>query len=328
MNAVNSVHPGRILAEDFDANFTIAQAAALMGISEQSLRDITQCRADITKELSVLLSLMLSGKPDDTTLLRTQSQYDCWFVASHQQWRHDLLTSHQADAAPLALPAPRCYAPHPGRILGAYVKQRFGIKHCAESLGLAPQTVKALIKGKIDVTKELAVLLSTVFPWHPASFWLQLQLAYDLRQLKGDFHWRQQVLALPCDDSAQNFAVQHQPAAPARVLTSYFAPQMASAEIASKLASRMALPVESVQAVLTEQTSITKEFAVLLSLALPGSNPVCWLMMQNSYDCWQIEQGAPWCARLCQEHPELRAYGAMRRRAAVAECELNTEHWS
>ncbi len=47
MNAVNSVHPGRILAEDFDANFTIAQAAALMGISEQSLRDITQCRADI-----------------------------------------------------------------------------------------------------------------------------------------------------------------------------------------------------------------------------------------------------------------------------------------
>ena len=70
MNAVNSVHPGRILAEDFDSNFTIAQAAALMGISEQSLRDITQCRADITKELSVLLSLMLSGKPDDTTLLR------------------------------------------------------------------------------------------------------------------------------------------------------------------------------------------------------------------------------------------------------------------
>ena len=79
----------------------------------------------------------------------------------------------------------------------------------------------------------------------------------------------------------------------------------------------MALPVESVQAVLTEQTSITKEFAVLLSLALTGSNPVCWLMMQNSYDCWQIEQGAPWCARLCQEHPKLRVYGAMRRRGQV-----------
>lgn len=135
-----------------------------MGISEQSLRDITQCRADITKELNVLLSLMLSGKPDDTTLLRIQCQYDCSFVASQAQWRHDLLISHQADAAPLELNAPRCYAPHPGRIRGAYLPSRSELKYCAQQLGLSPKALRALIKGSIDDTKELAVLLGSVLP--------------------------------------------------------------------------------------------------------------------------------------------------------------------
>lgn len=340
MNALHSVHPGRILAGDFDANFTIAQAAALMGISEQSLRDITQCQADITKEFSVLLSLMLSGKPDDTTLLRLQCQYDCWFVASHHQWRHDVLARHQADGAtlklaapleltaPLGPAAPRFYAPHPGRILGAYLTQRFGLKHCAECLGLAPKTIKALIKGKIDVTKELAVLLGSVFPWHPAAFWLELQLAYDLNQIERNFQWRQEVLTPPDYTLERSFTVQHQPAAPARIISAYFEPQVAQSEIASQLAARMALPLESVQAVLTEQASISKEFAVLLSLALPNSNPIAWLMLQNSYDCWQIEQRAPWCALLCQEHRALAQYGTERHRAAEAECELNTEYWS
>ena len=47
-----------------------------MGLSEQLLLEVTQGKADITKELSILLSLMLIGTPDDTTLLPIQCQYD------------------------------------------------------------------------------------------------------------------------------------------------------------------------------------------------------------------------------------------------------------
>lgn len=102
-----------------------------MGLSEQLLLEVTQGKADITKELSILLSLMLIGTPDDTTLLPIQCQYDCSFVASQAQWRHDLLIKHQTDAAPLELNAPRCYAPHPGRILRSYEPLRSELKYCA-----------------------------------------------------------------------------------------------------------------------------------------------------------------------------------------------------
>ena len=61
---------------------------------------------------------------------------------------------------------PRCYAPHPGRILPS----RSEIKYCAKQLDFSPKTLRALIKGSIDVTKELAVLLGSVWPWHSAAF--------------------------------------------------------------------------------------------------------------------------------------------------------------
>lgn len=91
-------------------------------------------------------------------------------MANQHQWCHDLLISHQADAAPLELAAPHRYVPHPWRILEAYLPSRSKLKYCVKQLDFSPKTLRALIKGSIDVTKELAVLLGSVWPWHSAAF--------------------------------------------------------------------------------------------------------------------------------------------------------------
>lgn len=74
------------------------------------------------------------------------------------------------------------------------------------------------------------------------------------------------------------FPITFQPPAPTQVLRAYFEPHICLDELASHLAARMALPLAHVQAVLSSKPR-SKEFAVLLSLALPNSNSISWLMM-------------------------------------------------
>lgn len=71
--------------------------------------------------------------------------------------------------------------PHPGRFLQTRFLEPLGINQSAlaRSLGVSRRRVNELIRGHRGITPDTAVRLASYFD-NDASFWMQLQIAWDL----------------------------------------------------------------------------------------------------------------------------------------------------
>ena len=71
--------------------------------------------------------------------------------------------------------------PHPGEIIRECCIDAFGLKitEAAKALGISPQKLSALLRGKSGVSPEMALRLSKVFGRTPEG-WLRLQYQHDL----------------------------------------------------------------------------------------------------------------------------------------------------
>lgn len=93
MQMYDPPHPGFILAESFDDNLTIEDAARKMGIAAQTLIDITKGQAPITQEIAFLLAGILPYF-NPKTWLGMQAKYDAWQVTHNKQWQQQMLKKH------------------------------------------------------------------------------------------------------------------------------------------------------------------------------------------------------------------------------------------
>ena len=75
--------------------------------------------------------------------------------------------------------------PHPGEIIRDLCITPLGltVTQAAEGLGVTRKTLSLLLNGHAGISPEMAVRLSQSFGRSPES-WLQLQLQYDLAQVK------------------------------------------------------------------------------------------------------------------------------------------------
>ena len=75
--------------------------------------------------------------------------------------------------------------PSPGEFINEVYLEPTGLScdACAQSLGIAPNTLHAILAGSQDITPELAQKLSAGLGSSPES-WLRLQEIYDAWQLK------------------------------------------------------------------------------------------------------------------------------------------------
>ena len=76
--------------------------------------------------------------------------------------------------------------PHPGGIVRRQCLQPLGLSvtEAAKHLGVARQTLSALVNGKTGVSTGMAIRLAKAFGSTPET-WLGLQTAYDLWQARG-----------------------------------------------------------------------------------------------------------------------------------------------
>ena len=71
------------------------------------------------------------------------------------------------------------YIVKPGDILSDEIQARgFSIEQLLNTLGLSTKTLEGIIKNKIIITSEIAVILGKAFDQSP-EFWLNLQLRYN-----------------------------------------------------------------------------------------------------------------------------------------------------
>lgn len=83
---------------------------------------------------------------------------------------------------------PKHRAPkHPGEILLKEFLDPMEISQAklAEEMGIPVQRVNTIIKGKMGVSAETAILLARYFKMSP-EFWMNLQTAYDLYQAQKE----------------------------------------------------------------------------------------------------------------------------------------------
>ena len=75
--------------------------------------------------------------------------------------------------------------PHPGEIIRELYIEPLGltIPQAAAGLGVTRKTLSLLLNGHAGISPEMAIRLSKAFGRTPES-WLQLQLQYDLAQLR------------------------------------------------------------------------------------------------------------------------------------------------
>jgi len=78
MNMHNPPHPGEVLRELClePLELTITDAAAALGVSRKTLSAILNCRAGISPEMALRLSIAFDTTPE--SWLNQQSQYDLW----------------------------------------------------------------------------------------------------------------------------------------------------------------------------------------------------------------------------------------------------------
>lgn len=82
---------------------------------------------------------------------------------------------------------------HPGRILAASFDEKFTVEDAARKMGVSVQSLNDVIDGKAPITPELALLLTTIFPWDTPELWLDLQHDYDAWQATHNRQWQKLV---------------------------------------------------------------------------------------------------------------------------------------
>ena len=77
--------------------------------------------------------------------------------------------------------------PHPGEFIKeTYIKPlKVSLRMAALKLNVSPSTFSRLIKGKSDISPEMALRLSKVFGRSPES-WMRMQTNYDLWRAKQE----------------------------------------------------------------------------------------------------------------------------------------------
>ena len=96
MRMYDPPHPGLVLAENFDENFTVADAALKMGVPEQNLTDIISGKAPITPEIALLLAGIFPGETPELWI-SMQAEYDAWQANHNRQWQMQVLKKHNLD---------------------------------------------------------------------------------------------------------------------------------------------------------------------------------------------------------------------------------------
>ena len=78
MKMHNPPHPGEVLRElCFDPlGLTVTEAANALGVSRKTLSSLLNCRAGISPEMAVRLSIAFNTTPE--SWLTQQVQYDLW----------------------------------------------------------------------------------------------------------------------------------------------------------------------------------------------------------------------------------------------------------
>lgn len=90
----NPPHPGLALSACFDEEFTVDDAAVRMGVSVNTLLDIMEGKAPITKEIAFLLSKAIPGS-NPSVWLGAQAEYDAWQAAHNHKWQNQILKAHR-----------------------------------------------------------------------------------------------------------------------------------------------------------------------------------------------------------------------------------------
>ncbi len=71
---------------------------------------------------------------------------------------------------------------HPGEIIRDSLEASdWTVTECAESLGVARNTLSRLLNGHAGVSPSMALALERI-GWSNAEFWMRLQAGYDLAQ--------------------------------------------------------------------------------------------------------------------------------------------------
>ncbi len=74
---------------------------------------------------------------------------------------------------------------HPGEILGDELAELgLSASRFAQCLGVAHNRISAIVKGQRAITADTALRLARYFGT-PATFWMDLQTAYDLKRAEG-----------------------------------------------------------------------------------------------------------------------------------------------
>ncbi len=94
MHMYNPPHPGTVLADSFDEDFTVDDAARQVGIPVQMLTDIMNGTAPITREIAFLLAIIFPGD-QPRTWLNLQADYDAWQATTNLAWQTQVLAQHQ-----------------------------------------------------------------------------------------------------------------------------------------------------------------------------------------------------------------------------------------
>lgn len=79
---------------------------------------------------------------------------------------------------------------HPGEVLREKFLEPLGLNQnqLARALGVPPQRISAIIRGKKDITPETALRLAKYFGTTPF-YWLNLQSHYDIEKTKEEKVW-------------------------------------------------------------------------------------------------------------------------------------------
>ncbi len=93
MKMFDPPHPGLVLAESFNENFTIEDAAHKMRVSVQTLTDITEGKAPITGEIAFLITAIFPHA-NPATWIGMQADYDSWQATHNRQWQKQMCQKH------------------------------------------------------------------------------------------------------------------------------------------------------------------------------------------------------------------------------------------
>ena len=74
---------------------------------------------------------------------------------------------------------------HPGAVMREWWLEGADPAEAADRLGVDPGALQRVLDGRCGISRELAARLEAG-GWSTASYWLRLQAAYDLDQLRED----------------------------------------------------------------------------------------------------------------------------------------------